>query len=182
LKIYFSGSTSCGKSTLARYVSETYDIPLISETARMILSEQELQIDELRTDLVAINKFQNDVFQRQLLEEKKYDAFVSDRSLIDVIAYSAAYTEMLTDLLSYEGLEEYLEELRSSLIFFVRPSKATLKADGVRGTINWDEIIAIDAIIKTLYDMSRVRYIQINSSSIQERTRLINNILALITD
>jgi hypothetical protein len=89
---------------------------------------------------------------------------------------------MLTDLLSYEGLEEYLEELRSSLIFFVRPSKATLKADGVRETINWDEIIAIDAIIKTLYDMSRVRYIQINSSSIQERTRLINNILALITD
>ena len=43
MKVYLVGSHSSGKSTLARYISQKYNIPMIVEVARQVLSEQELQ-------------------------------------------------------------------------------------------------------------------------------------------
>jgi predicted ATPase len=182
MKIYFSGSHAVGKSTLARYVSQTYNLPMITETARMILSEQELQIDTLRHDLEVADKYQQQVFDRQILEEQKHSSFVSDRSIIDVLAYSTQHTRILADLLSSPELTACVDNLKlsSTAIFFVRPSKATLKADGVREVINWDAAVAIDAIIKTFLQMFNLKYFQIDTDSMQERVRLIDNILAIL--
>ena len=66
-----------------------------------------------------------------------------------------------------------------SYIFFVRPSKATLKEDGIRESLSWDGIIAIDAQVKFLCEMFELRYFQINTDSMQERVRLIDSILSL---
>lgn len=181
MKIYFSGAHSTGKSTLARYVSQKYNLPMISEAARMILSEQEMQIDTLRYDLDVTDKYQQQVFDRQVLEEQKHSFFVSDRSIIDVLAYSGQHARILPQLLQTPELESCLSILREpdSFIFFVKPSKATLKADGVRESLNWDGIIQIDAMIKLLLQMYNLRHFSINTDNMQERTQFIDAVLSL---
>lgn len=182
MKIYFIGSHSTGKSTLARYVSEKYSLSMISETARMILSEQEMQIDSLRYDLNAVDKYQQEVFNRQISEEKKYLSFVSDRSIVDVLAYSGQHSRILPHIINTPQLYDYLSILREpdSVIFFVRPSRATLKADGVREAINWDGVVAIDAMVKFMLEMWELRYFQINVENMQERVKTIDSVLSLI--
>lgn len=180
MRIYFSGAHACGKSTLGRYVSEEYKLPFISETARMILSEKELQIDKLRYDMSLADQYELEVFNRQLTEEAKHTDFVSDRSALDALAYAAQHTRVLTNLINCDEWAPYLEKLRAkdSFIFFVRPSKATLKPDGVREHLSWEGVVAIDAQVKLLLEMFNVRYFQINMDNMQERVRFIDAVLS----
>lgn len=179
MKVYFVGAHSTGKTTLARHVSETYQLPMITEVARMVLSEKELHLDTLRHDIKAVNGYQEQIFRRQLREEEKFDQFVSDRSF-DCLAYAAQHTYILPDLIYSPDLTTYLEKLREkdTYIFFVRPSKATLKADGVREQISWDGVVTIDAMIKLLIKMWNLRYFQISTDSMQERVDLISAVLS----
>lgn len=180
MKVYFIGSHSVGKTTLARYVSETYHLPMITEVARMVLSEKELQLDTLRHDIKLVNDYQRQIFYRQIQEEEKVNNFVSDRSF-DCLAYAAQHTYVLPDLLSSPELTTYLEKLRQpdTFIFFVRPTKATLKSDGVREQISWDGIIAIDAYVKFMLQMWQLNHFQISMDNMQERVQLINAVLSL---
>lgn len=179
MRIYFCGSHATGKSTLVRYTSEKYNLPTIHETARMILSEQELQIDSLRSNLEAADSYQKSIFFRQISEEKKYNSYVSDRCLIDILSYSAEYSRMFQTLLKSPELSNYINNIKSPdvFIFFIRPSMATMKSDGVRENLIWERIISIDAQIKLLFEIFQIKYFQINTDNIQERIKLIDNIL-----
>lgn len=181
MKVYFTGSHSSGKSTLARYVSDKYELRLLPECARMVLSEMELQVDVLRSDIDLVNIYQTKVFYRQIEEEKSQQGdFVSDRSAIDCLAYCGQHSTILLTVMRDSGLEPYLEKLRdpNSILFFVRPSRATLKADGVRESLTWDGIVAIDAQIKLLLELFGLRYFQISAESMQERIRLVDSVLS----
>lgn len=178
MKVYFVGSHSTGKTTCARYVSEKYKLPMITEVARAVLSEKELHLDSLRYDMNLVDEYQDAIFNRQISEETKHSAFVSDRSF-DCLAYAAQHSRILSKLLNTQLLKDYLADLRApgSFIFFVRPTKATLKADGVRESINWDGVVAIDSMVKFMLEMWNLRYFQINIDNMQERVRLIDSIL-----
>lgn len=183
MKVYFVGSHSTGKTTCARYVSEKYGLSMITEVARAVLSEKELHLDSLRHDMGLVNDYQMSIFYRQLDEEKTMGpdaAYVSDRSF-DCLAYAAQHTTIFSQLLSDPVLKDYVNSLRAkdSFIFFVRPSKATLKADGVRESINWDGVVAIDAMVKFMLEMWQLRYFQINVDNMQERVKLIDSVLSL---
>lgn len=183
MKIYFSGAHGVGKSTLARHVSKKHQLPMICEAARQILAEQELQINVLRYDLDVVDSYQKQVFERQLSEENKQESFVADRSLIDCLGYSAQHSRILPELLASPFLTTYITNLRSSgsILFFVRPSRATLHAqvDGVREELDWDGIISIDAQIKFMLQMWELPHFQINMDNMQERVQLIESVLAL---
>lgn len=180
MRVYFVGAHSTGKTTLARHVSETYNLPMITEVARMVLSEKELHLDSLRHDIKLVNDYQKQIFYRQLREEEKEEKFVSDRSF-DCLAYAAQHTCILPELLYSPDLGTYLEKLREpdTFIFFVRPSKATLKSDGVREQISWDGIVAIDAHIKFMLQMWQLRHFQINMDNMEERVQMIGAVLSL---
>jgi hypothetical protein len=180
MKVYFVGSHSTGKTTCARYVSEKYKLPMITEVARAVLSEKELHLESLRYDMDLVDEYQRAILSRQLDEEAKQKSFVSDRSF-DCLAYAAQHTRILPELLAYATERNYIQNLKSpdSFIFFVRPSKATLKSDGVRESINWDGVVAIDSMVKFMLEMWQLRYFQINIDNMQERVRLINSILSL---
>lgn len=180
MKIYFVGSHSVGKTTLARYISEKYNIPMITEVARQILSEKELQLDSLRTNLNIVDDYQKNIFYRQLEAESKHYDFVSDRSF-DCLAYAAQHSRIFSDLMRAPELQSYLEILKKpdSFIFFIRPSKATMTPDGVRESLTWDGVIAIDAMIKMLIKMWDLKYYQIDTSSMQERINFIDTILSI---
>lgn len=178
MRIYFIGAHSTGKTTLARFVADRYKLPFLNEVARTILAEKELSIDALRTNLDVVNTYQSSVFKRQLAEEAKEKNFVSDRSF-DCLAYAAQHSEVLSDIMNHHELQIYIDSLRGpdSLIFFVRPSKETMKQDGVRETLKWEQVISIDAMIKFMVEMWKIPYIQINTASMQERSRLIEGVL-----
>jgi len=181
MRVYFVGSHSTGKTTCARYVSEKYKIPMITEVARAVLSEKELHLDSLRYNMDLVDEYQETIFHRQIIEEGSSGlSFVSDRSF-DCLAYAAQHSRISSKLLKSPEMANYINKLKEpdSFIFFVRPSKATLKADGVRETINWDGIVAIDAMVKFLLEMWDLRYFQINMDNMQERIRLINSVLSL---
>jgi predicted ATPase len=182
MKIYFTGSHSVGKTTLCRYVSEKYKIPMLGEAARAILSEKELNVDSLRYNLDVVDDYQCSIFQRQLEEEKKNSDFVSDRSLLDCLAYTAQHSRSLANLINSPEIKPYIDSLRSSesVIFYVRPSKATLKNDGIRETISWDGVIAIDSFIKFMLEMYNLRYFPISTDNMQERVKLIDSTLSLL--
>jgi nicotinamide riboside kinase len=178
MKVYFIGAHSTGKTTCARYVSERYQLPMITEVARTVLSEKELQLDSLRHDIRLVNEYQTEVFYRQVREEEKLDQFVSDRSF-DCLAYAAQHSTVLPDLIYAPVLTTYLASLQEPgvFIFFVKPSQATLKADGVRESLNWDGVVAIDAMIKFMLNMWNLPHFQINMDNMQERVRLIDSVL-----
>lgn len=181
MKVYFSGSHGSGKTTCARYVANKYNLSFISEVARMVLSEQELQVDTLRYDMALVDKYQTQVFHRQLEEEAKYETFVSDRSAMDALAYAGQHSRVLSQLIKSPRLTDYVSILKNSdsIYFFVRPSKATLRPDGVREALNWDAVVAIDAQIKLLLEIFEIQYFQINTDNMQERVNLIDHILSI---
>lgn len=181
MKVYFTGAHSVGKTTLARYVSERYNLPMIPEVARTILSEKELQLDALRTDLKLVDSYQEQIFKRQLEEESQLPSFVSDRSF-DCLSYAAQHSTICHELFESKELKEYIINLKKSdvYLFFVRPSKLTLKNDGVREILNWDGIIAIDAMTKLLFRMWNLKHFQISMDSMQERTQFVDSILSLL--
>lgn len=180
MKIYFIGCHSSGKSTLTRYVAEKYKLPMIPEVARAVLAEKELNVDILRSNMDIVDDYQSEVFYRQISEEQKYEDFVADRSAIDCLAYSSQHARIASKLFADPILDPYIENIHKSILFFVRPSKATLKSDGVREAINWDNIIAIDAQIKLMLQMWNIKHIQISTDSMQERVTLIDTVLSLI--
>lgn len=178
MKVYFVGAHSTGKTTCARYVSEKFKLPMITEVARAVLSEKELHLDSLRYNMDLVDDYQESIFVRQLKEEEKHTDFVSDRSF-DCLAYAAQHTRILPSFIGAPDLKAYLDKLRQpdSFIFFVRPSRATLKQDGVRESINWDGVVAIDAMVKFMLEMWGLRYFQINMDNMQERVHLIEAVL-----
>jgi nicotinamide riboside kinase len=179
MRIYYVGAHSTGKSTLARYTSKKYNLPFISELARSVLSEKEIPLETLRVDLDLIDNYQQEVFQRQFAEEQKYNnGFVSDRSF-DNLAYMAQHARLLSKVMKDPSLEEYINSLRHKdvTIFFVRPSRITMRNDGVRESVNWDGIVSIDANVKFMLEMWNLKYIQINTDSMQERVRLVDSVL-----
>jgi cytidylate kinase len=180
MKIYFIGAHSTGKTTLARYISEQVKLPLLPEVARMVLAEKELKIEALRSDISLVNTYQSEIFFRQVSEEKKHSDFVSDRCF-DCLAYAAQHSTILNELVDSPTCSEYVKSLKEAdvYVFFVRPSKSTLKNDGVREEVVWDEIIRIDAMIKLLAELWKIPYYQINCDSMQERIKLVETILQL---
>ncbi len=77
MRIYFVGSHATGKTTLCRYVSGKYKLPMISEVARSVLAEMETSFDAMRVDMEAVSSYQRKVFARQVTTEKQHsDKFV----------------------------------------------------------------------------------------------------------
>lgn len=178
MKIYFIGAHSTGKSSLARIIAKEHNLPFLNEVARTVLAEKELQLDTLRVNLDLADQYQTEIFLRQIQEESKLNNFVSDRSF-DNLAYMAQHARLLSQAVNRPEFSKYIEKLKQpdTVIFFVRPSKVTLKQDGVRETLNWEGVIAIDAMIKMLLELFNLDYIPINTDSMQERVKLVMSVL-----
>lgn len=181
VNVYLCGSHASGKSTLARYIANKYNLPLLTEVARSILSEEETTLKDIRVNIDKANSFQEKVFLRQLEMESKYDCFVSDRS-IDCLAYTANHTKVLSKIVKMPEYIEYIEKLKQkkSIIFFIRPAKETLAADGVREELSWEGVTVIDGMIKFILEMNDIPYIQINTANMQERVNIVDTILSKI--
>jgi nicotinamide riboside kinase len=178
-RIYLVGAHSTGKTTLARWVRDTYGLPMISEVARGVLAEMEAKLDSLRTDVELVNRYQLEVFERQIAAERQQQgSFVSDRAFCN-LAYAAQHSTILAEIARDERLTRYMEGVREGLVFYLRPHRELLAEDGVRAGVAWEEVLRIDGMVKLLLEMFGVSYIPVESLPQQERIRLLENVLDL---
>ncbi len=178
-RIYLVGAHSTGKTTLARWIRDHYGLRLISEVARGVLAEMEAKLGALRADVDLVNRYQSEVFARQIQAEQQMPSgFVSDRAFCN-LAYAAQHSTVLADLAADARLRAYMEHVRSGLVFFVRPHRELLVQDGVRESPEWDEVVRIDGMVKLMLEMFAIPYVPVASLSMQERVRLLERVLAL---
>jgi AAA domain-containing protein len=177
MRIYFVGSHATGKTTMTRFVSRRYGLPMITEVARAVLAELETSLDSLRTDVDLVAEYQKRVFERQVqVERNQVSGFVSDRAF-DNLAYAAEHTLILADLISTEEYRKYMEWVAEGIVFFVRPHRDLLREDGVRAGVTWESVLRIDGMIKLMLEQSRVPYLPIESVAMQERARAVDFVL-----
>ena len=173
MRIYFVGSHATGKTTLCRWVSRRYGMPMITEVARAVLAEMESSLDALRTDMDLVAEYQDRVFARQVAIERLHQgAFVSDRAF-DNLAYAAEHTTNAAAMLDDQRFRDYMKWVSEGTVFFLRPHPDLLKEDGVRAGVSWESVLRIDGMIKLLLEMHRVAYLPVESVSMQERVRAV---------
>lgn len=177
LRVYFVGSHATGKTTMTRWVSQTYELPMITEVARAVLAEMETSLDALRTDMELVNRYQSLVFERQIeVERRQVGGFVSDRAF-DNLAYTAEHASILADLMTSDRLRAYMDWVSRGTVFFLRPHPILLREDGVRASVEWESVVRIDGMIKFMLEQFKVRYLPIDTANMQERVRAVEFIL-----
>ena len=178
MRIYFVGSHATGKTTLCRYVSRRYGLPMISEVARAVLAEMETGLDALRTDMDLVAEYQERVFARQVAVEKLHDGrFVSDRAF-DNLAYVAEHTTNAAAMMNDQRFTDYMKWVREGIVFFLRPHQSLLKDDGVRAGVSWDSVLRIDGMVKLMLEQHQISYLPIESVMMQERVRAVEFVLS----
>jgi len=177
MRIYFVGAHATGKTTMTRYVSRRYGLPMITEVARMVLAELETGLDVLRTDMDLVAEYQRRVFERQVqVEHLQNTGFVSDRAF-DNLAYAAEHTLIMGELISSEQFKNYMEWVAQGIVFYLRPHQELLREDGVRAGVTWDSVLRIDGMIKLMLEQNRIPYLPIESVAMQERARAVDFVL-----
>ena len=146
-RVYLVGSHATGKTTLARWVRDRFGIPMIAEVARGVLAEMEAKLESLRTDIDLVNRYQTQVFLRQIEAERRVDGpFVSDRAFCN-LAYAAHHSTILAEVFRDERLRTYMESVRKGIVFFLRPHRGLVVADGVRAGLEWEEVVGVDGMV-----------------------------------
>ena len=179
VRVYLVGAHSTGKTTLARWVRDRYGLPMISEVARGVLAEMEARLDALRSNVELVNRYQAEVFERQLAAEAEQPgSFVSDRAFCN-LAYAAHHATILSEIAADPRLASYMDSVREGVVFYLRPHRELVAADGTRAGLEWEEVLRIDGMVKLLLELFAVPYVPVESLSMQERTRLLDRVLAL---
>lgn len=177
LRVYICGSHSSGKSTLARWISKRYKLPLVTEVVRSVIAEREIHLDQMLSDLDLAMSVQKEIAERQVYsEDATGDRFVSDRAF-DNLAYAANHTIKPHEIA--EWANDYIERVKDkdSLVFFVRPNKQLITADGVRHNLEWEEIVRIDGMIKLLLGLYNINYVSIDSINMVDRARTASAVI-----
>jgi len=71
-RVWFVGAHAVGKSTLAELTARNYNLPYISEQARIVLAERlQPDFDRLRLDVAETSRYQREVMRRQIATEQQ---------------------------------------------------------------------------------------------------------------
>src|SRR5258707_716042 len=175
---YFVGGPPTGKTTVCRYVSRRYALPMISEVARAVLAEMETSLDALRTDMDLVAEYQERVFARQVAVEHQHAGkFVSDRAF-DNLAYVAEHTTNAAAMMNDQRFRDYMRWVSEGVVFFLRPHQSLLKDDGIRAGVSWDSVLRIDGMVKLMLEQHQISYLPLESVSMQERVRAVEFVLS----
>ena len=177
MRVYFVGAHSVGKTTLAEYVSRTWDLPKIDEVAREVAQELGLPLSGIRKNLDLLNSYQKKVFEAQVKKELEFgNRFVADRAF-DSIPYWVEYGEGVSEFMQTSVYREYILNLKKKdcLIFFIRPFKELVAPDGFREDLSWESITRIDGMVKFMLKVEDFSYIEINEIDFEKRCGIVDN-------
>ena len=161
MKVIFTGSQGTGKTSVLKYFEEDGE-NVITEVVRRLNSEQGLPINENGT-----HKSQEIIFNEYKKLLSTNDSYVSDRGLVDVIAYTMWISNHDPDniklsLLLATQMYELVEFNRkySDVIWVYFPIQFPVMDDGVRSV---DEKFRkkIDENIRALLKFTKIKYIEV---------------------
>ena len=190
-RIWFVGAHAVGKSTLAELTARNYNLPYISEQARIVLAERlQPDFDRLRLDVAETSRYQREVMRRQIATEAQqlHTGYVSDRAF-DNLAYAAKHAEGVAAIARLPETRRYIRDLcqtvrqRRGVVFFVRPLPS-YSADGMRavGDLHLAGVHAIDGMVQLLLELGDGRgpvpYVPVETACPKMRQRLVEEVLA----
>ncbi|RIB02854.1 cytochrome P450 [Gigaspora rosea] len=183
-KIVLVGAHSVGKTTLARFIKSHIDGILVTETARTLIKELNLNADILRNDPDKSLEFQAAIIKAQCVKEEEieHEFAILDRSALDAIIYAQAFCKKRwKELLDMEETNKCLEHYRQKnkyLIFLIEPQKECLKADGVRMMpIDYEDWISFSESFKNLMNEYNIEFNTINVLDLNQRYSIVMNAL-----
>jgi adenylate kinase family enzyme len=169
LKIGICGAHGTGKTTLAREIAEIYNLPIISQLMRNFWQEYGvMDFEKLPKDVRTT--FQKESLLRQIDAEDSTDDFVTDRTVLDQIAYTTMSSNMTgVDLAIYEQLCRERLERYTHLIYL--PIEFDVEAEFLRADINSRDELAV--IMKDYLDKwFKGRFIEITGTLEERKTKL----------
>lgn len=125
MKIAITGSFGTGKTTLANHVAEAKGFTLLPEVAR-VMAEEGYKLDK---EITA--EIEHEMFLRQVALECHQGPYISDRCLVDLLAYSAVLFENDFELLW--TISRALRDAKYDVIIYLEP-EFPIENDGVRST------------------------------------------------
>ena len=151
MRIAISGAHGVGKTTLARKLAKTLDLPQIEEVVRSVAKDFGFKTTGQIRKAKELDKclFQNTLFVRQAVTEMQFkNGFVSDRSMLDFVAYCYLYNlpDHYVEILQKEALR--YSEFYDLLVYCPIPD-VVLENDGFRLT-DKDSQKFIDVAIRKL--------------------------------
>ncbi|CAG8536704.1 5563_t:CDS:1 [Gigaspora margarita] len=183
-KIVLVGAHSVGKTTLAKFIKSHINGILVTEIARTLIKELNLNADILRNDPDKSLEFQATIIKAQCVKEEEieHELAILDRSALDAIIYAQAFCKKRwKELLDMEETNKCLERYRQKnkyLIFLIEPQKECLKADGVRMMpIDYEEWISFSTSFKNLMNEYNIEFNTINVLDLNQRYSIVMNAL-----
>jgi len=174
VKVTFVGTFSTGKTTLAHHFAREWELPLLPEVAREV-AELGFPLDQTATP-----ETETLIFLKQLRSEMSHDAFVSDRSIYDVVAYADWVFDherphRKEDHLWHESREIALQNLRARYdhVFYL-PIEFPIVLDGLRPD-DPDFQADIDQRMRKLLEVHDVDF-QTLTGTIEERQEQVRKI------
>ena len=172
MKIGFCGTMSVGKTTLVNALKELPEFKNYK-----FRTERSKYLMEMGIPLNTDSTFKGQlVFTAERAAELMQENIITDRTVIDVMAFSEFSTSMeeyekfnLTSAL-YHLIKEY------DILFYVSPEGVKIEDNGVRET-DADYRMAIDKKIKSIIQMHRSNT-PIIKGTVEERIKQVKNIIA----
>ena len=171
-KIMFCGTQCTGKSSLAECFSN--EILINTNGIRKISKKHNIEHSE-NSNEEAQTKFCN--YYKKFVKEN--ESFISDRSLIDVFAYTTWLYKHFKISEEYwkkqkKQLKKFVDE-NSDIIYCYFPIEFPVEDDGIR-SIDEDYRKEIDEIIKDILQAYKIDYFEI-SGNLEDRKNIIYTIL-----
>ncbi len=173
MKYHFTGTQSTGKTTLLKDLSRLYpNYEIITEVVRYLQKNMNININEKGDEASQILIF--NTYLQKVLFQKNY---ISDRSLVDVIAYTKYIAENSPEfdntILSVQEqiLDFVVKNNLMGTIFYI-PIEIPLFLDGVRSS-NEDFRKRIDNNILHYLKKFNIPYVKVSGSK-DERLLILN--------
>lgn len=180
MRIAIAGASGTGKSTLARAISEKYSLPLNPIGARSVA--QEMGFDN-PYDVDKAGKrveFQKRLFESKRAWELSHDAFVTDRTYLDNLTYSALH---MAEHLEEDALHEFARSmLRYDLVLHLPREIFQDLSDPIRKqSVGYHQAydFFLGALIQRCIESDLVHNVQTITGSLDTR---FGRVVALIED
>lgn len=164
MRIALTGSSSTGKTTLAKEISKIRKtLKYLTVDARSIIESYNIiNIDDLSN--INFKLFQKEWITKKRNNELAMKDFIADRSFIDPLAYMED-RNIVDNILEQECIS-YMDDY--DIVFYIPFGNIPFKSDGYR----FDDITRhekIDKNIQTLLDKNKIKYYTIEDLSVEDR-------------
>jgi nicotinamide riboside kinase len=172
MKIGFCGTMSVGKTTLVNALKELPEFKSYKFRTERSKYLMEMGIP-LNTDSTLKGQL---VFSAERAAELMQENIITDRTIVDVIAFANLSESMTSGEKFYLGATIQPLMYEYDILFYVSPEGVEIEDNGVRET-NADYRMAIDKEIKSIIGMHRSNTPTIKGT-VEERIKQVKNIVA----